>query len=188
MVVNFEFLNDDPIENVISCMNYKFDKVVFFGYHDVIVRQHERTEKFLKEQCQVQRVVFHPLSQKDLQSTLNTMRSEIQAEHVNKNQVYFDITGGESLILVAFGMLASEYDTPMYMYDILDDKIIELEDGSDARISTDLEPRKIPMTLDLMVKMHGGIINERLQKNIKLVTDPEFMQDIDRIYQIAKRN
>lgn len=28
MVVNFEFIGEEPIENIITCMNFKIDKVV----------------------------------------------------------------------------------------------------------------------------------------------------------------
>ena len=44
MVVNFEFLGGEPIENLINCMNFKIDKVVYFGYHNVIEEQKARTE------------------------------------------------------------------------------------------------------------------------------------------------
>ena len=188
MVVNFEFLGGEPIENLITCMNFKVDKVVFFGYHKVMEEQKARTEKFLKKYCEVKIVVFHPLSQNDLQSTLNTMRKEVQHEHDQKNQIYFDITGGESLILVAFGMLSKELETPMHMYDIAADKLIELDDGVKASISKDVEIRKIPMTLKLLVKMHGGKISKNLHKEIKGIDDLEFMDDVEKIYQIAKQN
>ena len=39
------------------------------------------------------------------------MRKEIQYEKSQNNQIYFDITGGESLILVAFGMLSKEFES-----------------------------------------------------------------------------
>ena len=57
MVVNFEFLGGEPIENLITCMNFKVDKVVFFGYHKVMEEQKARTEKFLKKYCEVKIVI-----------------------------------------------------------------------------------------------------------------------------------
>lgn len=95
---------------------------------------------------------------------------------------------GESLILVAFGMLSKELETPMHMYDIAADKLIELDDGVKASISKDVEIRKIPMTLKLLVKMHGGKISKNLHKEIKGIDDLEFMDDAEKIYQIAKQN
>ena len=188
MVVNFEFLGGEPIENLITCMNFKVDKVVFFGYHKIIEEQKAKTERFLKKYCGVQKVVFHPLSQNNLQSTLSSMRKEVEFERSQGNQIYFDITGGESLILVAFGMLSKEFETPMHMYDIVSDNLIELEEGSEASISKDVEMRKIPMTLKLLIKMHGGKINANLHKDIKGLSNNEFMMDVEKIYQIAKQN
>ena len=77
MVVNFEFLDEELIENIITCMNFKIDKVVFFGYPDVIERERPRTEKYLMKYCEVQTVVFHALSRMDILSILSTMRKEV---------------------------------------------------------------------------------------------------------------
>lgn len=188
MVVNFEFLDEEPIENIITCMNFKIDKVVFFGYHEVIQKEKLRTEVFLKKYCDVQTVVFHALSHTDLQSTLSTMRKEVELERSRKNKVFFDITGGESLILVAFGILSKEIECPMHMYDIEADKLIELNDGIESKISEEIEHRKIKMTLELLIKMRGGTINNRLHKNIKELDDSAFIDDVEKIYQIAKNN
>ena len=127
MVVNFEFLGNEPIENVITCLNYKVDKVVYFGYHEVIQELKECTERFLKKYCGVQKVSFFPLSHNDLPSIMKTMRREIENELSQKNDLFFDVTGGESLIMVAFGMLSKDYDTPMHLYDIGKNRLIELE-------------------------------------------------------------
>ncbi len=35
MVTLVEFLDDEPIENVKTCLNYRVDNVIFFGYHDM---------------------------------------------------------------------------------------------------------------------------------------------------------
>lgn len=188
MVVNFEFLGGEPIENLITCMNFRIDKVVFFGYHEMIEKQKTRTDRFLKKYCGVQKVVFHSLSHNDLQSTLSTMRKEIQYEKSQNNQIYFDITGGESLILVAFGMLSKEFETPMHMYDVSADKLIELDAGATTCISRDVEICKVEMSLKLLVKMHGRKINRNLEKNIKGFSNPAFMDDVEKIYQIAKQN
>ncbi len=46
MVVNFEFLGGDPIEDYITCMNFKVDKVVFFGYQKTIESQKNQPKTF----------------------------------------------------------------------------------------------------------------------------------------------
>ena len=32
MIINVEFFDENPIENVITNLNYKIDKTIFFGY------------------------------------------------------------------------------------------------------------------------------------------------------------
>ena len=135
MVVIFEFLGTEPVENVITCMHYKVDKVVYFGYHEVIQSLKNSTDKFLKKYCGVSNTVYHPMPKDDLQSVLKSMRKEIEYELGQKNSIYFDITGGESLILVAFGMLSTEYKTPMHHFDVRKNKLMELEEGAGRSIS-----------------------------------------------------
>ena len=62
MVVVFEFLSREPIENVITAMNFQVDRLVFFGNHEDIISQKEKTEKFLRKYCAVESIVFLPLS------------------------------------------------------------------------------------------------------------------------------
>ena len=145
MVVVYEFLGAEPIENVITCMNYEVDKAVFFGYEDRIQALKASTDKFLKEICGVTEVVYYALPKDDLQSVLNVMRKEIESELEQNNQIYFDITGGESLFLVAFGMLSSQYKTPIHQFDVVNNKIIELVEGADTSISHEVIKQKISL-------------------------------------------
>ena len=216
MVVVFEFLSREPIENVITAMNFQVDRLVFFGNHEDIISQKERTENFLRKYCAVQSIIFLPLSGSNLQSVLQTMRKEIELELSKNAKLFFDITGGESLMLVAFGMLSREYETPMHMYDIYKEKLLELNAESlhyDERnaeaikkdnrnaddsalaspnekqhlsISSIATKRPVPMTLDKLIEMHGGVINYKLQKDIKDVPDEESREDILKIRKVMK--
>ena len=201
MVVVFEFLSREPIENVITAMNFQVDKLVFFGNHEDIISQKEKTENFLRKYCAVQSIVFLPLSGSNLQSVLQTMRKEIELELSKNAKLFFDITGGESLMLVAFGMLSREYETPMHMYDLYKGKLLELNaDELDAEIakrnvskreedkgiSSIATKRLVPMTLDRLIEMHGGVINYKLQKEIKEVPNEESREGILKIWKVMK--
>ena len=220
MVVVFEFLSREPIENVITAMNFQVDRLVFFGNHEDIISQKEKTEKFLRKYCAVESIVFLPLSGSNLQSVLQTMRKEIDLELSKNAKLFFDITGGESLMLVAFGMLSREYETPMHMYDIYKGKLLELNaeslhcneakeehfnidkqddevnayepnveflnDKQHKGISSIATKRYVPMSLDKLIEMHGGVINYKLQKDIKDVPDEESREDILKIRKVMK--
>lgn len=56
MIVNIEFLDDEPIENVITSLHFKIDKTIFFGFADVIEKKKEITKNFLKKYCGVREV------------------------------------------------------------------------------------------------------------------------------------
>ena len=182
----FEFLGKEPIENLITSMHYKMDKAIYFGYQDTIEELKDSTANFLKKYCGLSTVVFHPMSHTDIQSMMKTMRTVIEQELAQKNTIYFDMTGGEDAILTAFGMLAGEYDTPMHVFDIYKDKISRLEEGSSRSIIKDAEPRIVKMDLDKLVEMHGGRINYNLHKSAKSLEDPEFSEDIEKLWNVEK--
>jgi len=188
MVVNFEFLGDEPIENVITCLHFKVDKVVYFGYHDEVQAKKKTTDAFLKKYCGVNAVVFHELSQKNLQSVLRTMRTEIQRELENGADVYFDVTGGENLILVAFGMLSKEFDAPIHLFDVEKDELIELNNGAESSIGREVERQKVKLDLERYIELRGGVINWGLHKNIKSDMDEEFTRDVAGICHVAKKH
>jgi hypothetical protein len=168
-------------------MNFAVDKVIYFGYYETIQEQRKKTVDFLNEYCNVQETEFYSLSRDNLQSILNTMRIKIKNELENNNQIYFDITGGESLILVAFGMLSKEFETPMHQYDIPYNRLIELDEGAAHSISRDVEPRSVELNIDRIIKMHGGIINYNVQNDIKREENDDFMEDVDKIWHVATK-
>ena len=185
MVVLFEFLGNEPLENVVTCMNFAVDKVVYFGYLETILAKKETTDRFLKEVCGVEQTVFWPLSHTDLQSVLNTMRKEIDQEVERGEKIFFDITGGESLLLVAFGMLSKEYRAPMHMYDIRSGNLIELDGDEDVNISQVVPAREIKLTLDMFIELQGGKINYYLQKEIKESQSDKTREMIEKIWAIV---
>lgn len=186
-IVEFEFLNNEPIENVITCLHYKFDKVIYFGYEEIIRSRKKSTENFLKKHCDVKEVGFHSLPKDSLEKVIEIMRNKIQNEVDQGSQIYFDITGGESLILVAFGMLSKEFECPLHMFNIYDDKLIEFESNATSNISSDLEECKVDLNLSRYIEMKGGIINQKLQKGLKDDSDIEFNNDIAKIWRVARK-
>lgn len=187
MNVNIEFLDNEPIENMITSLHFCLDKVIFFGYQDVIVKQKKQTEQFLKEVCGVTEVSFFALSKTSLKDVLKVMREVMQKEFAQGNTVYFDLTGGESLILVAFGMLAKEFDAPLHQYLVEEDRLLELTPENAHQISRDVGRQQIILHLDQYITMQGGEINHRLHKGSKDLSDEAFRTDVRNIWKVAKK-
>ena len=145
MVVNYEFLDKEPIDNLVTCLNFKVDKVVYLGFDEDIAKFRDRLEKFLSKYCDVKEVVFREVPKYDLQSIFDTLRSEVTREQEKGSEVYFDLTGGAHLVLVAFGMLSMQTRTPMHMFDVAGDRLIELDEDKEAGISRNVDKRFLNM-------------------------------------------
>lgn len=187
MNVNVEFLGKEPIENLITCMNFKMDKTIFFGYSEVIEELSECTTKFLMKYCKMQpeNIVFKTLSRTDFAAVLEGLRVVLQEEQKAGNRLFFDITGGESLILVAFGVLSKEFNAPMHLFDVKENRLIELEEGASGSVKKEVQKRINQLSLDALIEMRGGIINYRHHKAIKNDSDERFRDMVPLIWKLA---
>ncbi len=186
MNINIEFFVLDPIENLITCLNFKMDKVIYFGHSDVMTSYRQKhTEKILKEVCGVKAVEFHVVSQRNLQSVVERMTEVLERE--KDHNCYFDLTGGEELIAVAMGILSRDYKTPMHVYDVESGRLHMLNKWEVPGIEEKVESRKIQLTLDEIVGFRGGRISYRHQKMSKSNLDTEgFETIVQNLWQILK--
>lgn len=187
MIVNFEFLDNEPLENVITSMNYGIDKTVFFGYADTIEKHKGLTSDFLHKYCGVKKVSFVTVPSDDLHAVLGAMHRRVAREKASGNRVFFDVTGGEDMILVAFGMIAREFSSPIHMFDVESGALTEYAPDGVAPLSAEAPVRRIPLTVDMYVRLHGGIINTKMHKEAKNALDLDFVIDVNEIYRISLR-
>lgn len=186
MNVNIEFFVLDPIENLITCLNFKMDKVIYFGHSDVMTSYRQKhTERILREVCGVKAVEFHVVSQRNLQSVVERMEEVLKREEAHN--CYFDLTGGEELIAVAMGILSRDYKTPMHLFDVESGKLHMLNKWELPGIEEAVESRKIELTLDDIVGFRGGKISYRHQKMSKSNLDTEgFETIVNKLWEILK--
>ena len=188
MIVNVEFLVSEPIENVITSLNFKVDKTIFFGYSEVIEAEKRRTERFLKKYCDVDEVFFYPVSHTDFEAVQKVLRKRIEQEKEDGNQVFFDITGGEPLVLAALWLLSGELGAPMHLFDIERDELIELNTTAAASISKCALRRKVELNLDKYIEMQGGVINYRLNKALNSANNKDFDELMPRLWKVSDGN
>lgn len=185
MNILFEFLCDEPIENVITCMRYRMDRVIFFGYRKTIDEQKKPTDDFLKNYCGVQEISSVCLLQDSLQSDLQIIDHTVMNVRKPGNHLFIDITGGESLALVAFGMLAEKYDLPLHSFDIEKDQLIELKPSHPFCLSKLLKREDIMYSLERMIELHGGCINTSMFVSDRNVNSKEYGRDLTAIWDVA---
>ncbi|MBR5267823.1 MAG: DUF1887 family protein [Lachnospiraceae bacterium] len=186
MIVNIEFFDEEPIENVITNLNYEVDKTIFFGYENVMKPMEKNTAHFLKTVCGVREVEFYSVDRFDLMEIMKSIANVVRKEQEQGNRVYFDLTGGESLLLVAFGILSQEFSAPMFMFDVESRQLIEFCCSGNS-LGGVAKPRPIALNLDQFVSLYGGTINYRQKKLFKEMSldgavDVEKMWELSREY------
>ena len=190
MNVNFEFFDKEPLENLITCLNYKMDKVIFFGQSDLMNQKRiQVTRDSLKNICGIEDVKFIELSKSNLYRVIEVLEKENQIEKHRGSNCFFDLTGGEGLILVAMGILSTKYETPLHQYDVWKEELNTFNNREFPGIEELAEKRKINLTLDNIISMWGGSINYRQQKVVKSqMEDSAFKADFEKLWNIAGRD
>ena len=186
MIVNVEFFDDNPIENVITSLNYKIDKTIFFGYETVEPEKRRPVEKFLQDVCGVKEVYFCTVSNTDLESDIERISSRVNRELEAGNHVYFDLTSGESLPLVAFGILSRQFQAPMHVYDIKKNKIREYGYENKKALTETAVHHPIQLNLDELISLYGGRINHRMQKDFKKSWSGEDKRDVEKMWKLSR--
>ena len=189
MNVNIEFFDKEPIENIITCLKFKMDKVVFFGQQDIMTTEAKGiTKRTLREICGIEDVSFVELSMKDIDRVLEGITSVVQQEEKRGGKCFFDLTGGADMLLVAMGMYSATHNIPMHRFDVSDGELKILNTDAD-HIDGCVESRSISLTIEDLVQLHGGVIDYGMQKDFKEnLSDRSFRQDISTLWQIASAN
>lgn len=188
MNVNIEFFDSEPLENLITCLNFKMDKVIFFGHSDTMTESRiQDTRRALRNICGIEEVEFITVSQKSLYKVLELLEKEITAEMKSGNTCFFDLSGGEDLVLVAMGMLATQYKVPLHKFALPENELYLLTKWDAVpRIDEVVERRDLQLTLDDIIGLHGGVINYRQQKDVKSnLQDKDFADTVKIMWEIA---
>lgn len=186
MIVNVEFFDENPIENVVTSLNYKVDKTLFFGYESMLEENKRCVEKFLKEICGVQEVEFCIVDDVDLAGIMDTISNVVNHDLELGHRVFFDLTGGESLPLVAFGIISKELMAPMHMYDIQSNKMYEYGYEGSPLLSELAEYDPISLNLDGFISLYGGTINYRMHKDFKDTWSDEDIKDVVDMWNLSR--
>ncbi|MBR0092282.1 MAG: DUF1887 family protein [Lachnospiraceae bacterium] len=194
MNVDFEFLSEQPIENVVTCLNFRFDKVVFFGYMEAVKKLKKQTKDFLTTYCGVSEVVFLEMKQHDLQRVTDVIRSQVRKERAAGNKVFFDTTGGEPLLLLAFGIMSREMKVPVHSYEIKEKAKLHLLDATAGESVREVVPeQKVKLNLDMFIRMYGASIEPRRKRkdfstiDIREIEDETFRKMIPQIWKLSNR-
>ncbi len=189
MNINIEVFDAETIENIITCLNFKMDKVIFFGQRDTMDEESKRiTKQALGEMCGISDVSFAEVSMKDIDRVLQEITKVVQREEKLGGKCFFDLTGGADTVLVALGMYSATHNIPMHRFDIPSGELRIL--NTDAHhIDKCVKRRSIPLTIESLVRLQGGVVDNSMQKHYKSsLSDSNLQRDIKALWQVASSN
>lgn len=185
MYTNIEFFDEEPIENVAAALNYDFGKIIYFCYPNVIEAKKSSVERFLNDECNIKNVEFVEVPKNNLNDVVNPMREKIKRELDEGNEVFLEITGGESLVLMAAGILSRELDLPIYTCDIENASFIECNEVKGHSVKAAEREEKIKLDLHKYIRMQGGVIDDGFITPSYCRLDKE---TIEKIFKVSKDN
>ncbi|MBQ2745807.1 MAG: DUF1887 family protein [Lachnospiraceae bacterium] len=189
MNVDIEFFSDDALENIATCLDYSIDKVIFVGYHEPMNTAIKRNfAGLLKNILHMEHVEFVEVSQYDLDDAVEKLEEIITREKSAKNKCYFDLTGGDDLILVAAGIVAAKHGITMHQLDMYSGELREYTLKKKLDSISSIKKEKIRLTLSQYMKFRGTCINTRMHKVFKShFNNVEFVTDIKNLWKICRR-
>jgi len=153
-----------PLNNILSALESHADKIIFLG-NTLHMQKHMTVYKRLLKQKKIQtELVLKDSSNLCLDDILDLLTGIVNSE----DEIIFDITGGDDLILLAFGIIYERYRSA---------KNIKLQ-------RFDLPTEDYPLNVKELISLYGGIV---------IPEDPQptvsnAMEIVDHIWNFAREN
>ncbi len=181
-----EFFDRAPIENIISSLTMKAEKVVFIGTGKGMERQGAELHRFLEAKGIAMEFSYVHINKHELWSIVDTLEGIVKHEA----ECVFDLNGGEDLLLVAMGIVFERYRNEkrieMHRYNIRSGAVSDC-DGDGIVLP---EPH-YNLSVEDYIAMHGGAIRfanagERAAGTVQWKLSEDFQQDVLKLWEICK--
>lgn len=164
--VLFELFDKDPIDNVIACLNYHFDRVVYFGSADEMTDEmQKRLKHSLEKICDITEVEFIATDGEraadgdtNADSVFTVIEEKIREERRKGVNCFLDVTGGSEDVLLSIGRLIDKTYISAYSYDFTNNSIECFKKGDSSIESVKKQERAL--TLKDYIFIYGGDITD----------------------------
>lgn len=175
-----ELFDRKPIENVISSLTTKPDKIIFVGDGETMKKFEPTYRKFLENRGLNTELEFRTISRNKISSIVEVLSEIVEGEE----ECVFDLTGGEELVLVAMGIVFQKYQgtkkIQMQRFN-LNNGVITDCDGDGNVIYSGVPEVSVAEN----VQLHGGMIRYETDGND---LSEEFMKDLRNLWSICKKD
>lgn len=181
-----EFFDRAPIENIISSLTMKADKVIFIGTGKRMERQGAELHRFLTSKGIQSEFHYVHINKHDLWSIVKTLEEIVECEQ----ECVFDLNGGEDLLLVAMGIVYERHrlhkHIEMHRYNIRNGAVSDCDgDGRTLPISN------YKLSVVDNIALHGGAVrfagfDMHLDGSTKKEPDEDFQSDVLKLWGVCK--
>ena len=153
-----------PIDNIISALESHADKIIFLGEIKQMEKPISVYKKLLRSKGIESEIVLRNVSKQNSDEIISVLTEIVETE----TNLVFDITGGEDLVLLAFGIIYERYKNI---------KPIKLQ-------RFDVRTEDYPLDVKELISLYGGIvIPEEPQPTVS-----NALEEVDKLWNLARVN
>lgn len=182
-----ELFYETPIDNIIASLTTVPEKIIFIGESWRLNKFKEFYEEFKKDRKIEIIADFKPINKNNLAAIVSVLRDIVLTE----DECIFDLTGGEDLVLVAIGMVYSEFceckNIKLQRFNVRSGDTLDCD--NDGKYIFSGKPQ---LSVEECIELHGGKIKYKTE-DIKEGTNSyemteDFCNDIDKMWNICRNN
>ena len=181
-----EFYDRTPVENVISALTTRPDKIIFIGENRQMRDFHTVYAAFLQRRHLDIQVEYRGINRHDISGIAQVLKDIVQQEE----ECLFDLTGGDDLTLVAMGMVYQQYKDTHCIYmqrcNVYNGRVTDCDnDGNTVYTGT---PN---LTVEELVAIHGGAVRYGGVADgytYRWMLTDEFTDDVAALWNICREN
>lgn len=181
-----EFFDKNPLENLVTTLTLRPDRVIFFGKADLMKQQREACIDLLKKKKINTEVIWQRVDCENLPLLIETLERTVAKE----KDCVIDVTGGEDLVLVAAGAvyekLRSTHNVQLQRFDLSRGRFFDC-DGDEKVMNEDL-PR---LSVEENIALRGGVVRYQSKEasgTEKWQITPELQQYTEILWNISRRD
>lgn len=183
-----EFFDGDPLNNIISCLAVKPERVILIGSKDKIMKkQAEKYREFFMNRWTDIDFICVKVNKNDLEDNVRKISDIVQTY----NDCVFDITGGEEVSLLALGTVYERFrdkvNIQIHRFNVNNNSVHDCDNDGTVIGMADIPDLKI----EEMISLRGGkIIYEADDPfgTTEWEIDEEFCEDIALMWDICRQN
>lgn len=185
-MVIVEFFSQTPIENMISALANRPERVIFLGEYKKMKRYDPVFHRFLESVGNTEtQLEYRNIRIRDLSGIVEALE-QIVREYPG---CHFDITGGEPMSVAAIGVMCERYRSQgveLHQYNVRTGRVYDCDLNGRA-VSGQLPD----LTVEQNIILHGGsVVSSELRENGTFAwdMDEDFLEDICTMWEICRVN